>query len=121
MENVKVLIAEDEGIVALDLRYSLEALGYLVIGVVSTGQDAILKAEKFLPDLVLMDIRLQGDLDGIQAASEILSRLQIPVIYLTAMADKSTIQRANETKPSGFVTKPFSERELKAAIEEALA
>ncbi len=120
MEYLRILIAEDEGIVALDLRYSLEAMGSQVVGVVSSGRDAIFLAEKYKPDLVLMDIRLQGEMDGIEAASEILSNFQIPVIYLTAMADKKTIQRAMATNPNGFITKPFSEQELRAAIEEAV-
>ncbi len=121
MENLKVLIAEDEGIVALDLKFSLESMGIQVVGVASTAQDAIQQAEQFEPDLVLMDIRLQGEMDGVQAANEIQEELKIPVIYLTAMADKSTIQRAMETKPHGFITKPFSESELRTVIEQALA
>ncbi|MBC8507810.1 MAG: response regulator [Anaerolineales bacterium] len=120
MKSVRILIAEDEGIVALDLKYSLISMGFQVVGVASTGQDAVRQAEQFLPDLILMDIRLQGEMDGVQAASKIMAKLQIPVIYLSAMADKSTIQRAMKTMPHGFVTKPFLESELRAAIEEAL-
>ena len=118
MKNAKVLIAEDEGIVALDLQCRLEAMGFQVVGIASTGQDAVRQAKQFVPDLVLMDIRLQGVMDGIQAASEILSELQIPVIYLTAMVDQSTIQRAMKTKPSGFITKPFSGSEFQIVIEQ---
>ncbi len=121
MLKAKILIAEDEGIVALDLKYSLESMGFQVVGVASTGQDAIAQAEMFDPDLVLMDIRLQGEMDGVQAAKEILSKFEIPVIYLTAMADKGTTNRAMDTEPNGFITKPFSESELRAAIERALA
>ena len=117
MANVQVLIAEDEAVVAMDIRSKLEDLGYSVAGVVRSGKDAVRAAYALNPDLVLMDIRLQGDMDGIEAAGHILDRCYIPVVYLTAHAGEDTLQRAKVTEPSGYVVKPFSQEELHVAIE----
>jgi two-component system, cell cycle sensor histidine kinase and response regulator CckA len=116
----RILIVEDERIVAGDIRSRLRRLGYSVVDMVSTGEDAILRAEALRPDLVLMDIRLEGAMDGIQAAEAIRSRFDIPVIYLSAFADKQTVERAKVTEPFGYLIKPFEDTELHSSIEVAL-
>lgn len=120
MKGVKILVVEDENIVALEIKKRLQKLGYVVPGVASTGEDAISKAEGILPDLVLMDIMLKGEIDGINAAGEIRKRFNIPVIYLTAYSDGDTIERAKLTEPYGYILKPFEEDDLRTAIEIAL-
>jgi len=120
LSNEKILIVEDEGIVILHIRKALENLGYVVAGVASHGDNAILKATEIRPDLVLMDIVLKGAVDGIEAAGKIQAILNIPVIYLTAHADDNTLQRAKVTGPFGYIVKPFRERDLQIAIEFAL-
>ncbi len=118
--KARVLVAEDEGIIAEDIQMSLEELGYEVVGVVATARGAIEKAEKTLPDLVLMDVVLHDKPDGIDAAAYIRSRLDIPIIYLTAHADEGTLARAKITEPFGYMIKPFRERELHSNIEMAI-
>lgn len=120
MTDAKILVVEDENIVALEIKKRLQKLGYIVPGVASTGEDAITKAEGILPDLVLMDIMLKGEIDGIHAAGEIRRRFNIPVIYLTAYSDEETLQRAKMTEPYGYILKPFEEDDLRTAIEIAL-
>jgi CheY-like chemotaxis protein len=115
-----VLVVEDDNITVMELRDRLQSLGYAVSGVASYGKEAIEKAAEMRPDLVLMDIRLKGDMDGIEAAEEISARFDIPLVYLSALADQNTLQRAELTKHYGYVGKPFDERELQAAIEIAL-
>ena len=117
MGNIQVLVCEDERIVAQDIQAALEILGYDVPTIVSTGRDAIVQAERIKPDLVLMDIVLQGDMNGIEAAGEIRSRLSIPVVYLTAHADDSTLEMAKTTEPFGYILKPFDNREMKSVLE----
>ncbi len=120
MSKVKVLVVEDEGLVARDVENMLKSLGYEVPAVVSTGEMAIRSAQELLPDLVLMDIVLKGDMGGIAAAEKIWENLKIPVIYLTAYADEKTLQEAKKTDPFGYILKPFEERELQTSIEMAL-
>ena len=120
METPRILIVEDESVVALDLRSRLAALGYDVCGAAARGEEALAYVDAGHPDLVLMDIRLKGAMDGIAAADEVRRRWRIPVVYLTAYADDSTLQRAKITEPFGYVLKPFEDRELKSAIEMAL-
>lgn len=120
MVETKILIVEDEGIVAEDIRRSLQKLGYVVSSVVSSGEAAVKKAEENNPDLVLMDIVLQGEMDGIEAAERIHSHFNIPVVYLTAYSDVKTLERAKITEPFGYIIKPFKERELQINIEIAL-
>ncbi len=120
LSNEKILIVEDEGIVILHIRKALENLGYVVAGLANHGDDAVVKATEIRPDLVLMDIVLKGAVDGIDAAGKIQASLNIPVIYLTAHADKNTLQRAKVTGPFGYIVKPFRERDLQIAIEFAL-
>lgn len=117
---VQILVVEDEGIVARDIREALENLGYSVPAISSSGQDAIALASEIRPDLVLMDIRLKGEMDGIQAAEQIWGRLQIPIVYSTGFSDKPTLERAKRTRPFGYILKPIEERELYVAIETAL-
>lgn len=121
MPAVKILIVEDESIVAMDIADKLERLGYEVIDMVDSGELALQAVTENQPDLVLMDIVLQGDIDGVQTAEEIKSQFQIPVIYLTAYADKKTLERAKITEPFGYILKPFKEAELNATIQMALS
>ncbi len=124
----KILVVEDERITAEDIKSGLENAGYRVPAMVSTGEDAIDKAGKLRPDLVLMDIKLKGKMDGIEAAGQIKLRYNIPVIYLTAYSDEYTVKRAEITKPSGYIIKnetglirkPFEESELHNVIEITL-
>lgn len=120
MTQARILVVEDESIVALDIQDRLESLGYEVPATVASGERAIEQAGALRPDLVLMDIRLQGRMDGVEAADQIRQRFGIPVIYLTANADHPTVQRAKITEPFGYVIKPFEERELHTTIEVAL-
>jgi PAS domain S-box-containing protein len=120
MTTAKILIVEDEIVVARDIHNRLSRLGYTVAGSTPLGEEAVRLAAELRPDLVLMDIRLQGAMDGVAAAEQILSRLQLPVVYLTAYADEDTLQRARVTEPFGYILKPFEERELRTVIEMAL-
>ncbi len=118
--KTRTLIVEDEGVIALELRDRLTEMGYEIVGPVPTGQEAIDHAREFLPDVVLMDIILAGQMDGIEASEVIKNSLDIPVIFLTAHADERTLQRAKATQPFGYILKPFNERELQVSIEMAL-
>ena len=116
---LRVLIVEDESLVALDIEERLLKLGYGVAGVVDNGADALRLARAFKVDLVLMDIHISGDLDGIQTAETLRETADIPVVFLTAHADEATLLRAGETEPFGYILKPFDERELRATIQMA--
>jgi PAS domain S-box-containing protein len=118
--NAKILVVEDNSIVVMELRERLQGLGYVVSGVASYGEEAIEKASETRPDLVLMDIRLRGTIDGVEAAEQIRHRFDIPVIYLTSYVDEDTLQQAKVTEPYGYILKPFEERELHSSIEVAL-
>jgi DNA-binding NtrC family response regulator len=118
---VEVLVVEDEAIVAMELEQRLQSLGYRVAGPFDRGEDAVARAREAPPGLVLMDIHLAGDMDGIEAAEEIRTATGRPVVFLTAYSDDETLRRAKETSPFGYVVKPFEERDLYAAIEVALA
>lgn len=127
MDSATILVVEDERITAEDIRAGLKFAGYKVPAVCSTGEDAVQQAGRLEPDLVLMDIKLEGEMDGIEAAAEIKKSHDIPVIYLTAYSDEETVERAKLTEPSGFLvkgqgllSKPFDENELHAAIEITL-
>jgi diguanylate cyclase len=120
MSNEKILIVEDESIIAEDISDSLTARGYRVTGIVYSGEEAIQSVIEVRPDLVLMDVNLQGEIDGITAAEEIRTRFQIPVVYLTAFADENTLRRVNATKPFGYIVKPFEEKNLHTTIQLAL-
>ena len=120
MPKEKILIVEDERVVAMDIQNRLKDLGYSVCGSASSGEDAVKKASELQPDLVLMDIVLKGKMDGIDAAGQIRERFNIPVVYLTAFSDEKTLQRARVTGPHGYILKPFDDRELRSNIEMAL-
>ncbi len=115
-----ILIVEDESIVALDMRMRLESMGYRVVDVVDTGALALERAVSAKPDLILLDIKLKGPLDGIETARAIREIAPIPVIFVTAFADEKTLQRAKLTSAYGYIIKPYHERELRVAIELAL-
>ena len=111
---------EDEGILAIELKEKLEKLGYNVPATASSGEEAIELASKHRPDLILMDIVLDGEMDGIEAANKIRSNFKVPIIYLTAYADDETVKRAKITEPFGYLVKPYNEKELQIALEMAL-
>ncbi len=118
--NTRVLVVEDESIVARDIGNMLLGLGYDVVSIVSTAKESVLTARTARPDIVLMDILLQGERTGVEAAGQIYKQFNIPVVYLTAYADEITLQRAKKTEPFGYLLKPFEERELQTTIEIAL-
>lgn len=120
MANARILIVEDEGIVAKDIETSLTGLGYAVAGIVALGEDAVVQAGALKPDLILMDIMLKGAMDGIAAAQAIRREYSLPVIYLTAYTDEATLQRAGATESFGYLLKPFEDRDLRVTIEMAL-
>ena len=120
MTATRVLVVEDQAIVAKDIERNLLELGYVVPAIALSGEGAIQRAAETQPDLVLMDIRLSGEMDGIEAAEEIRTRFDIPVVYLTGYADEETVRRAKLTEPFGYIVKPFESRELGSAIEVAL-
>ncbi len=120
MTDTTILIVEDEVIVAADLDHKLDRLGYTVCGRTAYGEDAVALVRELGPDLVLMDIRLAGEMDGVEAAERIRRECDVPVIYLTAHADRATLDRAKRTEPFGYILKPFDERELESHIEMAL-
>jgi len=115
-----LLVVEDEAVVAMDIAGQLRDMGYRVCGCVDNGRDAIARARADRPDLVLMDVVLKGDMDGIAAAAAIGAELQIPILFLTAYSDDQTVDRAAGAMPYGYLTKPFQGRELRAVIEVAL-
>ncbi len=119
-KKVNILVVEDEVVVGMEIRQRLKSLGYNVVDVVSSEEDAIKKAEETHPHLVLMDIKLGGKMDGINAAAQIKNQHDIPVIYITAYSDDETLRRAKITEPYGYILKPFEERELHSNIEIAL-
>ncbi len=120
MTKPQILVVEDEIIIAMDIQGNLIKLGYEAPTIVSTGEAAIEKTEKLQPDLILMDIKLNGDMDGIDAAKEIRERFDIPVAFLTAYADEMTLRRAKATDPIGILLKPFRERDFRSFIKMAL-
>lgn len=120
MSLPKILIVEDESIVSLEIQSRLEDLGYAVSEAVYSGEDALLSVEKILPDLVLMDINLRGELDGIETSNQIREKYNIPIIYMTAYSDEETLQRAKASSPYAFIIKPIEVRELHTSIEIAL-
>ena len=120
MEKARIMIVEDEKLVALSIEKCLKTMGYEVPLTVSTGEEAVQKVLELEPDLVLMDIRLKGAIDGVEAANRIKTRYKIPIVYLTAYSEDSTLERAKITEPFGYLTKPFEERTLQATVEMAL-
>lgn len=120
MNPIKILVVEDEVIVAEDIADRLKKLGYAVAGTVSSGEEAIQKAAETQPDLVLMDIVLKGAMDGVTASEQIRNNIDIPTVFLTAYADEKTLQRAKLTDPFGYIVKPFQQNDLRVAIEIAV-
>ncbi|XDD50954.1 histidine kinase dimerization/phosphoacceptor domain -containing protein [Leptospira sp. WS92.C1] len=120
LHKPKILVVEDEIIVAVNLGQKLKKLGYELVGITSSGEEAIQKAEENHPDLVLMDINIEGSLDGIETAEVLRNRFHTPVIYLTAYADENTLDRAKKTQPLGYIVKPFESDQLRSSIEVAL-
>lgn len=115
-----IMVVEDESVVAMELEEKLKTMGYDVAALVTSGEEAVKKAAEHRPDLVLMDIKLAGHIDGIEAANRIRERYGTPVVFLTAYADETTLERAKWTEPFGYLVKPFSEQELRATIEISL-
>lgn len=115
----RVLVVEDEGLIAQDIASTLTRIGYGVAGIVDTGPAAISAATEHLPDVILMDIRLKGTMDGIEAAEKIRRRLDVPVVFLTAHSDAATLERAKLARPYGYLVKPFEEVDLKTTLEIA--
>lgn len=120
MSTLRIMVVEDQAIVAKDIKATLEGLGYEVPAVAHTGEDAVRKAAETVPDLILMDINLRGEMDGIEAVGRIREKADIPVIFLTAYSDQATLDRAKLTSPMAYLIKPFEESELRTAIEVAL-
>jgi len=120
MDKIRILIVEDEGLIARDIEDMVRNAGYEIGAVVGTGEEAVEKAETTHPDLILMDIILRGEMDGVEAAEKIREGFNIPVIYLTAHTDENTLQRAKLTEPLGYTLKPVDQKELMTVIEMAL-
>jgi DNA-binding LytR/AlgR family response regulator len=120
MSKTNILVVEDESIVSKDIQHSLKKLGYNVVGAASTGEKALELARTEHPDIVLMDIMLKGDMNGIQTAEIMRSEMSIPVVFLTAYADESTLSKAKVTEPYGYIIKPFKEIDLHTSIEMAI-
>ena len=120
MNPIKILVVEDEIIVAEDIAGRLKKLGYAVTATVASGEEALEKVAENRPDLVLMDIVLKGEMDGVTAAEKIRTRVDVPTVFLTAYADDKTLERAKLTNPFGYIIKPFQQNDLRVAIEIAL-
>ena len=121
MEKInKILIVEDEMIIAANISMQLSNLGYDITGIIPRGEEVLVHIESNLPDIILMDINLKGDLDGIEIATLIQKHYKIPIIFLTANADESHFNRAKVTNPYGFISKPFKKLDLQRAIELAI-
>ena len=116
----KILVVDDEAIITMQLEERLSAMGYTVSGMAASGEDAVDKARRFRPDLVLMDIVMPGKMNGIEAAKIVTQELDIPVVFVTSYADDKIIEQAKSVRPYGYIVKPFNELEIKAAIEVAL-
>ena len=120
MAKEKILVVEDEGLVALSLKKCLESLGYEVPATAAASDEVIKRTAEISPDLILMDIRLKGDVDGIELADWLRQTYKIPVVFLTAHSDEKTLERAKQTAPFGYIVKPFEEKSLHSTIEMAL-
>jgi DNA-binding response OmpR family regulator len=118
--GLRALIVEDEVLIAEELRERLSRLGFSVIGAVDSADEGIAIATREAPDLVLMDIRLRGEKDGVQAAQEIREQVDVSIVYVSAHSDLSTVERAKRTDHDGFILKPFHRRELQSVIEVAM-
>ncbi len=119
--DTRILVVEDEAIVARDLTQRLEGLGYEVTGTAASGAEALALAHSTQPTLVFMDITIQGPIDGVETAHRLISRMDVPIVFLTAHTDTGTIQRAKRARCYGYLIKPFDERELISTIEMAVS
>jgi CheY-like chemotaxis protein len=117
----KILVVEDEAIIAMDIQSILRKIGFSDSEVVFSGEESVQIVASHKPHLVLMDIKLKGNIDGIQAANQIFHEYNVPVVYITAFGDEKTLKRANGTARFGYITKPFEEGELQSTITSALA
>ena len=120
METIKILVVEDENIVALDIENRLKSLGFTVLPLISSGEEAVEKAYEYKPDLILMDILLKGKINGIDAAKKIVGTLKIPIVYLTASTNREVLKRAMQIGRCIYITKPFKEKELENSIKVLL-
>lgn len=120
MSGEKILLVEDDDIIARVEDWRLKNLGYTVCGRATNGAEAIELVADKKPDIVLMDINIRGDIDGIETTKRIKKTYNVPVIYVTSHSDGATLERAKETKPDGFIIKPFDDNDLRVAIELAL-
>lgn len=120
MADTRILIVEDEQITAMEVQSMLEEMGYEAAGIVDRGNDALDRLEEDSVDLVIMDIRLPGDLNGIETTEEINERFDVPVIYFSAYSDDQTLEGARDTEPAGFLIKPITKQDLRSSIEMAL-
>lgn len=120
MPTTKILVVEDEGIVSIDMRNILKQIGYPATEAVFSAEEAFEKIKEYQPDLILMDIGLKGEIDGIEAAKIIKERYNIPVVFLSGYADKNTLERAKSAEPVGYIIKPIDDNELMKIIAEAL-
>ena len=116
----RVLIVEDEGLIAHDIAARLEQAGYEVAGIAESGEETLRKVAESAPHLILMDIRIKGDLDGIETAARVQQKFDVPIIYLTAHSDRQTLDRAKLTAPFGYLTKPLQQANLQTSIEIAI-
>lgn len=120
MPKASILVVEDEGIVAMNTKLALIGMGFDVLPIAISGTSALKIALGKKPDVVLMDIRLRGKMDGIETTKRLKEKMEVPVIYITAHTDEQTVERANNTKPSSLLQKPVDDRTLKKAIDKAL-
>jgi len=120
MENIKIMIVEDEGLIAQRIKLSLTRMGCEVVAIASRGEEAIKMATEIRPELIMMDIMIKGNIDGIEAAIQIRERCDVPVIYLTAYGDSTTLERAKASEPVGYILKPINELQMQVAIEMGL-
>ncbi|MFP5269998.1 response regulator [Coleofasciculus sp.] len=120
MIKAKILVIEDERVVALSIQNRLEALGYIITANVISAEVALTRIRQNPPDLVLMDIQLKGEMDGIEAAAQMRQQFQLPIVYLSAYNDEETLERAKFTEPYGYLLKPFESKDLATTIEVAL-
>jgi PAS domain S-box-containing protein len=121
MTKSRILVVEDDAIIAMEIAERLKRMGYEVIGTIATGEEAVAAASRDRPDLVLMDIRLRGPMDGTEAAGRITSRMDVPVIYITAYSDQETRDRAHHVFSYGYIIKPFNDQQLLCAIDMAFS
>jgi DNA-binding NarL/FixJ family response regulator len=120
MTTARILIVEDEPLIAQGLGRQVTALGYTVVGLAASGEEAVAHTAALQPDIVLMDIGLRGTMDGVDAARQIRARAAVPVIYLSASTDARTVARALQTAPAGYLVKPVPDHDLRAALARAL-